>query len=486
MSKKLIIIVLVAFVGSFGITFLMIRKYKKTEFNISEYIPITHNCFVGTINYNALESVVMNEMFRNPNMLMELKSSFNQKSFLGDVLSELARGGFDKDQKIIFSIPSKTKKEGFLLLAVTDAQKLKENISQHLLTYPAVKLAFKNSLISHYYEDEKVGVLLTEKFLCIAYAEEKTTSIIFKDIINQNNCYSLPHKKIGELINTESQFAIWMDNNSLDSSLNKEHDEVIAYLDFLDGELKMSGNILTQTTYFSTQKSKTYQCDTCLLRMHLNMPQIAEITSLFNDSLIAKADSTLQLFNLNFKDVFSLTNGQLDLLILGKGNRMEQQISYDFDNDFNKVEVIKNTPISTINFVLTVGSDSNKMYRQFVDRNIIKTVNNENLFTNPIGRCYAIELNNEILFTSNKTLQINKESLDTNGFNLFIDVDRSRNVFSKKINKNQFNFVKEINSFATQKDSVITFGLTLTSKNKDLNILFDFVKSFKENQVTLQ
>ena len=32
MSKKLIIIVLVAFVGSFGITFLMIRKYKKTEF----------------------------------------------------------------------------------------------------------------------------------------------------------------------------------------------------------------------------------------------------------------------------------------------------------------------------------------------------------------------------------------------------------------------------------------------------------------------
>lgn len=473
MDKKTLIIILIVFIGSFSVTYFLIKRSKANKaLTVSEYIPIT-NGVVGAVNYNGLEAIVMKEMFRNPSMLMKLKNDMSEKQLFGDVMAAVIKGGLDKDQKIIFSLSPQIKKGSFVLIAITDEERIQENLKNQLSAYSGNSLTLKETFIANYYPKEQMGVVLNKDFLLVLAGNEKNVTTTWKEITTQTNCYQDSNKNIASLIDNEHHISFWTDNNTLTSATNeKKKDEVITHIDFLDGKLDISATVNTENVYFDNTASKRFSCDTCALSFHLNMKNVATIPTFFNDSINQKVDSVTQLLNINYLQFLGNSNGKLDFTILGKGERLEKIVSYEFDDDFNKVKVEKTVATPVVNFVMNLGEKDKEMYQYFKNHNIIKTTNKEELLMNPLGKCYVKTEANQLMLTSNQTL-FNAETItDANGFYLYADINKVINLLFKKPEE-RFKQFERIRAIANQKSKVVTINLEITTHNLDKNVLFD-------------
>lgn len=481
MDKKTLIIVVLVFVGSFSVTYFLLKKDKPTSaFNIENYIPISNHGVVGAINYEAIESIVQKEMFRNPLELMDMKNNFKGNEFIGHLISSLIRGGIDKEQKIIFSLPHDYKKGSFVLIAIEDSARINESLTKQLGAYSSVKLNVEQTAFSNYYPKEQIGLVLNEHFLLIAFEDEKETAALWDGIINQTNCYSSEFKGIDSIINNEHHISLWTDKTSMISSIvsasePKLDNEWFTHLDFLDGKLVVSASMLTDSTYFPNEITPSYTTDSSALSFHINMKNISDLTNNLDKSVSLKIDSIAELFNINYSEVLGLSNGKLDLNIIGKGIREDKIITYEFDDDFNKVKREKVITSPIVNFVMSIGNSNEQMYQYFKDHGVIKVNKGEEIFTNPIGKCYTQTSNTELVLVSNKELSIEKSKVDSSGFYFYADMDRIR-LLLKKENK-QLEVFESLLIKGNQNDKTITFKLELSSKNASKNILFDMFEA---------
>lgn len=477
MTKKTLIILVLVFLGSFSLTYLLLKKDKTPLINIANHIPISNNGIVGAVNYSAIEGIVQTEMFRNPLALLDMKNEYEGNQFASDLLISLVQGGIDKDQKIIFSIADKIEEGSFLLFVVDDYNRIKKKLKERLVDYPQNKINFSEGTFGAYYTKENIEVVLDKNFLLIASGEEKEIATLWGSISLKANCYAENTAGIDSLLNNEHHISIWTDKTSLISSLSNTkrfYNEWLTHVDFLDGKLTVLATMLTDSTYFSKEEAHSYDIDSSALSFHLNMKNINEIPNTFNSAVNLQIDSIAQLFNINYAEVLELSNGEIDLNVLGKGIREDKIITYEFDDDFSKVKREKVITSPIVNFVMSIGDSNERLYKYLKENGVIKLNEGEEVFTNPIGKCYAQASNSELLLLSNKELSIEKSKIDSNGLYLFADFNKLNSLITKK-SRMQLDMIQSLECIGNQKKSLVIININLSSKNPEKNILFDLI-----------
>ena len=182
-------------------------------------------------------------------------------------------------------------------------------------------------------------------------------------------------------------------------------------------------------------------------------------TKLSIDSLIAKWNGSLY-FNLNS---FKIKTDTIK--------------TYEYDDDFNKIETIKTQKTSNPDFILSLGNNNSKTIYNYLEKEkSIKIVGKDTIFVSlPIVKTFANNaINHTNLFTS-KTLRTNTKTTDNK---LFVDFNFKE--YRNKTKNTLFYYFNKIDAIekgqlSISKKNELLFKLEMKDKNR--NALVQLIKN---------
>ena len=478
--KKRALIIVFLLVALIAFYFIWDGKGEKKPTTLYEHIPNT-NSIIGTFDYEGLARIVQTEMFRNPMELLRMRNSSWGKSFLGNLTKTLLKGGVDKQQQFIFSINQDTTQVSFLMLPVQDDKEIIAALQEDLSNY--LQVTVQDGVAKAYNDKDRIGLVLNSDLLIVAKGHQKQVDQLWEQITTQQGCYASDDEYMMSLINNTHHLSVWIPENTLTTPFNEGNNNTMVYVDFLDGQLNIASRVVVDATYFTnTSSSNTYACDTCALTFHLNMKNTSDLQQFFGDSLATKVDSICQLFHIDYTQITNSFNGKLDAFIVGKEIEQNTIVTYEFDGDFNKVkrEEVITTPM--ISFLLSYGVKKEGLYADLKRQGVVKRVNGKELFTNPIGKCYVYNNDQQLVFTTKEELASKKREKEVVDYGLVLNADVAKLIplFNVK-EPAPFNFAKSVKCEGKQQDSLIHFNVEVITGNPKRNALFDQFDSYSPN-----
>ncbi len=476
MKKSYFIITFLVLVAMLAIYFFWNNKKVAVGLEPAVYKHVLKSSdIVGTVNYNEIEDIVQSAIFSNPFELIALQNQLGEQDFVGDLLLALLEGGINKNHKMVFAAEN-TSKSGYLLMELRDTKKFKKNLKVQLSGYKSITLKTAKGAIGSYYLDQKVGIIIQEELALIVCGKEEVVVKLSGEILDRKECYGTGSSAITKLKKSNDHISVWLKKDALISECITSNSEGFVYVNFLNGELRVNGSFSAETNYFTDKNVMVYDCDTCAISLNMNMKNNAKVLDYIGPLLHQKADSVFQLLNIDYKQLVKHNNGKINAVLIGNGVQKESIITYEFDDNFNKVkkEEIRLIPIT--DFLVEMGTEHQKMYGWLKEKKVIKYQGGLELFTNPVGKCYVNVVENGLLLAPNIELfgKYPKIERDSLGFNLRANFDGLNALFSNDKYDLGAKF-SMLNCNATQRDSVISFQVNLQTKNASKNALFDVV-----------
>jgi len=186
--------------------------------------------------------------------------------------------------------------------------------------------------------------------------------------------------------------------------------------------------------------------------------------SFLDDKVQSKIKKTT---NLSLDSIGNYWNGAINFQLKSFNNKIDTIVTYDYDEDFNKVEkkTIQKTSIPSFN--LELGGVS--FFDYLSAKEMIKNVEGGSLLVvNPLFNTYASKNNKSLFLSSNKTSLKRFENLKNDKFSLFLDVEKyienqtSLYEFSNK----KITLIKQVKAVITSENKLEgEISLKDTSKN---------------------
>lgn len=472
--KKKVVIIAVSLIGVlFIVYFYWNREVANQEIAIAHHIPKT-NGVVGTINIGAIKEIIQSELFSRPMEMLSFHNKLGDQQFIGDLVLSIINGGVDEQQKMVFSMGKDSSDVSFLLMRTNNAEQLKTAFNEQLSQYQNIKIDVANSSFGNYYIQQKIGIVINEHFVLIASLDEQNVSQLWTEVVAQKECYEAGNTNISALIESPDHISVWVAKDGLKRHYLKGNNVLFFHVNFLKGKLELTTTIATANTYFQQHVANAYPCDTCALELSVNMDNTGSLPQLFGVELNQKIDSVFDILNIDYPQILDVCNGQLNCVVIGEGVQKETFVSYEFDDDFNKVKREKVVLTPVIDYMLSLGSDNKGLYNRLKQKGIIKQNNDAELFTNPVSKCYVGANNEHLQLVSNLaflTKSANENTLNY-GFIFRSDLDQLIPLLSPK-DSSYSEVFKSIQCTGTQQDSLIEFKIEFTNKDASKNTLFD-------------
>lgn len=477
--KKKVVIIAAFLIGILLIVYFYWNKETNPqEIAIAHHIPKT-NGIVGTINIGAIEEIIKSELFNNPMEMLSFHNKLGDQQFIGDLVLSIINGGVDEHQKLVFSIGKDSSDVSFLLMRINNAEQLKTAFNEQLSQYQNIKIDVANSSFGNYYPQQKLGIVLNEHFVLIASIGEPKVSQLWTKVVEKKECYKAGNTNISTLIDSPDHISLWVSKNGLKTPYLTGNNELFSYINFLKGKLEVTTTIVSSNTYFPKQITNSYSCDTCALELSVNMESTGSLPQLFGVELNQQIDSVFDILNIDYPQILDVCNGQLNCVVIGEGVQKETFVSYEFDDDFNKVKREKVVLTPVIDYMLSLGSNDKGLYNRLKQKGIIKQNNGAELFTNPVAKCYVGANNKYLQLVSNPAFLTKsaKENALNYSFIFKSDLDQLMPLLSPK-DSSYSDVFKSIKCTGTQQDSLIEFKIEFTNKDASKNTLFDVANVF--------
>ena len=271
------------------------------------------------------------------------------------------------------------------------------------------------------------------------------------------------------------------DAEQLKPLLNNKNDISFSFIDdileanFKDGVFKLQGT-LSSDLFIANANHPLEGNEVVAISGKVNMKN-----TVFKNFLTDKKDKFNKVTHLSLDSIVDKWNGKFNLIISSIEQKTDTIVSYEYDDDFNKVEIktTQERKIPTLN--LNLGqADTSSLSDYFYSKNAIQVIENDTIFTTiPIFKFLATDIKDCLELSVNQKENQSKTSSSTSKsklnfyFNSEKYLDKALDI---PLSKNQEKFLKMVKTMNLEwtEDNQFTFKINL--KDSRRNFLGQLIK----------
>lgn len=441
LAALIIVLLLVFFVS-----YLQLRDYNSYQNRIHKQANT-----IIKINVDGIYKTLAIDLITNP--------SYYLKKEKGGKGSESKKGnGIAIPANVfLFNVSKKSANTFFCSLPLTDAVAFKQFISQKLNINSFRKI--NNSTFLGISKDRKLTIAYTNNNMAIAYSVKKEEVLdILTDLLNHKNTLTNNHDQIKRLKQT---------TNHIDYLSNTD----IGFINFKDGQITLNAELASPDSLIIASKNtpRIFSKD-ATLKMWLN----AGINKFVNhhtfniNNYILQTDSLLK----NYK-------GYLDAEWVNTVTQTDSVITYDYNDDFEKVEKLSLKEVQVPELSISLRSDADGLLNYLKNENIIQDDHKINKEFFPLYSVYGSK-NGDYFWLSTKKYSIDNTSRENSKYFFFLEMNldkiKGQNLFpllNRYISNSSLLTAK-----AEKTGSTILVESSITVKYKGVNAFPQFLNQF--------
>lgn len=300
-----------------------------------------------------------------------------------------------KHADILFSQPLPVKSDDFQEFADTLVFKNEWELVAKQFVYDDEKQLF------YLWDDQKMGVAFAKR----AHADFVQTTIA--DLLAGENCILLPDHLSEKLNQGVHHFTIWQKQSVLTNN-----EPVFLYGNFEKGSMIIQGEIPFQYSFLEKNNFfKSTDTDVLTISMNLNENNFS-----FSDSF---KRSFQKVTHLELDSFFQYSTGEFNLKVPRIETKIDSIVTYEYDDDFNKIEKISTQEIVAPEVIVHLESKKNGLLAEyFKRRGIVKDIDGKSRFVGlPFVEMEAIVQDKQLILTSgsaNEEMQADSNFLKVN------------------------------------------------------------------------
>ncbi|GGI23984.1 hypothetical protein [Pedobacter mendelii] len=441
---KIMAVIVLSLLIFFVVTF----KYRQYKANV---VSIPKNA-------TSLVKISVDEIYKSVAANMISNLSFYLKS---DGINKINKNSkFDLGLKIpasiyLYTIADKPKTALFSKLAINDFQEfsnfLKNNLKLNITKTSGLNLATNNL--------KNFTILFNEEYAAIAFSTQiDEFEPILIDILNEKDFI-----KVGD-----SRF------NTLKSATNHiayAAKELTGSVDFEDGAINFIHEFSSKGIVQTTTPAQMPFNETSAIKFYINA------------DFKADNDKTLKLknFNLQRDSLLKYYRGRLDFEWINSTQQTDSVITYEYNDDFEKVEKVTMQKRDVPNILLSIDADANGLKKYLSQQNIINTDSglvNKAIF--PLYKVFIGGDDKQLVFATKKPEPVNNKKIATDNFaSLMVDFIKLNKQNNIPIFSNYTKNLTQLNANGkfTGNDKIKVDG-KLELVNKNINALYQLLKNF--------
>lgn len=360
---------------------------------------------------------------------------------------------------IVFSESLKIEKKTFSAYVDTLVFRQEfEKISDHFIYNNTQQLFY-------FWEADKLG---------IAFAKKRDLDFVQETISNLlagKNVVPISQDLSERLTQNKHHFAIWQKPTLLVDGTNNQ--PAILYGDFNKGNLTIEGEVQSNHVFGrANQLADSQENDILSLSANLNITnQSFQFSSSFGASF-------RKITNLEIDSVLKYWTGGIDIQVPQIDHRVDTIITYEYDDDFNKMEKISTQKIIDPQLIIHLGEQQDgALFQYFERRHLIKNINGEQRFVGlPLVEMKAFQQKNNLTLISKNMNPKQGQQLTPNFLNLRLNVNRYPellNYLPFGIDKKYSNLLQEVQVVGHDIPgfSKVYLEAKIQLKNKNRNVL---------------
>ncbi|MET2985935.1 hypothetical protein [Aureibaculum conchae] len=433
------------------IVVLYLWRYKQSQV-FENRVPANATKVVN-VNLRQIENHLLFDFLANP--ITYLKPRKRKDSLKKPRVS--LNNGVSIPRNILFYSNSNKLKDNWFssVIGITDLEKL----SRFLVKEKFVKHT-ENKII--FYTKANIVLAIKDEQLILGLKSDKKATIFpllislfdIKDYLREDDTILKP------LINSESDISFSLGDDWLEADFNKGFFELQGALD---------------SDLFVTNVNQTPN-ENGIVSLS---GKINRHNSTFKQFLADKKEKFNEITHLSLDSIIDKWNGKLNMNIASIEQKTDTIVSYEYDDDFNKVE-IKSTQkkkIPTLSLIL--GQEkSSSLSDYFYSKNAIQIIENDTVFTAiPIYKFLAadVEENFELYITEKK--KQSASMVTTSKLNFYFNAEKyMENPLDIPLNKDQKKLLKLVKTTKLDWTENNEFSLKINLKNTNRNFLGKLIK----------
>ena len=257
--------------------------------------------------------------------------------------------------------------------------------------------------------------------------------------------------------------------------------ESLIGLNFKDGEAVMNGTFYTEAKNTFKTNITHNRLPEASLHMHFD----ANFDKPENHNDFSKRLKELSFFtknNLEINELLDKTNGFLSITIKGTTKQSDTIVSYEYDDNFEKVAIKTLQEKKAPKVLLNIGSSDKKNLKDYLKTQ--GAIKNEILTSIPYYTFYAKENSKGILFNTTKGTIVTEEKNSSSFFRLETNFDRLQDDVSIPGANKIFSLLKALEIEANQVEGTnqIEIQGKLSAKEEDVNIISQIFFELKKRK----
>ncbi|MCZ4244454.1 hypothetical protein [Pedobacter punctiformis] len=442
-TAAILVLLLIFFVGTFKY-----RQYKANRM----LIPANATALVKINTDQIYKSIGLN-MISNLGYYLKSGEKKNTKT-----TATKFDTGLDIPAAICFyTVEGKSDHLFFTRLSIKDSVAFKNFITKTLNLKPAKN--FKNETYFAMSADKRLTILYHKTAVAIACSsgiEDSEQTLI--NILDQKNFVKISESNFKDL-NKYSDHILFTDQKN------------IAKLNFNSGNID-----------FSNEFTSNLQIPAKTVEHRVFNPE--NTMNLWLNAKLGKGENkSLKLKDLNLErdSIAKYYNGYLDVEWTNSTSQIDSVITYDYNDDFEKVEKVTLQKHDVPNLSINVAANANGLKNYLQQQNFIiadSNVVNKSIF--PLYKLFVSNGPQNLFFSTSKRTKLDlKQEKTTDFFYLNINFNKVNKQISLPFITN---FAKSLNKLEAKGKSIghnkVRIDGKLEFNNKDINALYQLLKSF--------
>ena len=443
-TAAIFVLLLIFFVGTFKF-----RQYKANRMlipaNASSLIRINTDEIYKTIGINVIANL---GYYLNPSQKKSSKVEIKKYD-----------SGLDVPAAIYFyTIEGKSKDLLFTRLNIKDSVAFKNFITQ-TLSLNTVKNVAKG-VYSAISKDNRLTIFYNKTSVALSYTlRNEDSDRVLLDILNEKNFVKVSETNFSEANQYNDHVLLFTDRDNL------------AKLNFNAGNINISYEFASKIFIPAEKPShRTFNPENTL-NIWLNARLEKTESKLFK----------LKDFSLDRDSISKYYNGYLDVEWTNSTQQVDSIITYDYNDDFEKVEKISLQKRNVPNFSINIAANASGLKHYLQQQNFI--IADSNVVNKAVFPLYKLFVNNEkenLVLSTQKNKKLNFKSEQTSDF-FYLNIN-----FSKLNQQISLPFIgNQAKAFKTLEIKGKTIGTNkvkvegeLTFNNQNINSLYQLLKLF--------
>lgn len=337
-----------------------------------------------------------------------------------------------------------------------------EEVFKKLLTLFNFKETIKENGQTAYYSYQlQIAIIKKDDQLLFGNVAAKDTSLI--DAVAHglfNKADFIADSLLANILAPDNHFTVWVNKN------NFLKDAFILNGNFTNGQLQAEG-LMQPSKQLELNQASFGIPDSSLLSIGFTQP-LPEVYNLLPATLKTNISTAI---NFNIDSLFIQQNKKYLLDVTGIINKTDSAVSYNYDDDFNKIEKVVVNKVQEPVFACTVfGEAPAQLFNYWVKNKNIEPVNAGYLFTPiPFAKTYTTVLKDTLLLSTNDYNKVNHNHSVTCIANL--------NICTSKLPPNAGNYLPDI--YLPFIKNILSFNVTASKEKESVKI--DMVVTAADN-----